>query len=497
MTPTTNQPVKPIEAPTGVDLHPKWAGIVRLSKRAALIVGIVVLVVIVGCAYGLIQRSVAKMRMGSQGQANRITPATQAGQEMASFKDSRPAAAMGTLVPPSSASVAQSPSVPGCDVDPQTGQLTRFSKLTGASCNSAAPQLPQERFVVRQAPPPRLMAQFPGSLAQAGSQLSPTLEEQQRATSWQQEQAAIVAPTSIGRSSDAVPVVAPGGALPQPGADPLSTLIAAQALNGVPRSLPTGADLSSTAPNDAYELQNGQSRKEAFLSNAHKTQVGDYLQSTREAPLSRFEIKAGWEIPAVLEQGLNSDLPGEVKALVTQNVYDTATGMYLLIPQGSRLVGRYDSHISYGQDGVQVAWSRIVYPDASSVDLDGMAGLDAHGNAGLRSDVDHHYRSLIGGMALTSMFNAAFAITQARNQNVLVINPASAAEAAVGAEVSETGSQLARRNLNRQPTIKVPAGYKFTVRVNRDILFDAPYVPIEADPQALPRTTRTAAQARK
>jgi len=146
--------------------------------------------------------------------------------------------------------------------------------------------------------------------------------------------------------------------------------------------------------------------------------------------------------------------------------------MYLLIPQGSRLVGRYDSHISYGQDGVQVAWSRIIYPDASSVDLDGMAGQDAHGNAGLRSDVDHHYRALIGGMALTSMFNTAFAITQARNQNVLVVNPASAAEAAVGAEVSETGSQLARRNLNRQPTIKVPAGYKFTVRVNRDILFD-------------------------
>jgi type IV secretion system protein VirB10 len=276
----------------------------------------------------------------------------------------------------------------------------------------------------------------------------------------------------------------------------MSSLIATQALNGMPRS-PTGADLTSTGSNDAYEVQNGQSRKEAFLANAHKGQIGDYLQSTREAPLSRFEIKAGWEIPAVLEQGLNSDLPGEVKALVTQNVYDTATGMYLLIPQGSRLVGRYDSHISYGQDGVQVAWSRIIYPDASSVDLDGMAGLDAHGNAGLRSDMDHHYRSLIGGMALTSMFNAAFAITQARNQNVLVINPASAAEAAVGAEVSETGSQLARRNLNRQPTIKVPAGYKFTVRVNRDILFDAPYMPIESDPQALPRTTRTTAQARK
>ncbi len=86
MTPTTNQPVKPIEAPTGVDLHPKWAGIVRLSKRAALIVGLAVLIVILGCAYGLFQRSVAKMQIASQGEPKRIMPATQAGQEMASLR---------------------------------------------------------------------------------------------------------------------------------------------------------------------------------------------------------------------------------------------------------------------------------------------------------------------------------------------------------------------------------------------------------------------------
>src|SRR5438309_8723436 len=191
MTPTTNQPVKPIEAPTGVDLHPKWAGIVRLSKRAALIVGVVVLLVVVGCLYGVFRRSVEKMQMASQGEPKRITPATQAGQEMASFKDSRPAAAIGKLVPPTSAMAAQFPIFPGCDVDPQTGQLARFSKLTGTPCKSAAPQLPQERFVVRQAPP-RLAAQFPGSLTQSGSQLLPTLEEQQLAMSWKQEQAAIM-----------------------------------------------------------------------------------------------------------------------------------------------------------------------------------------------------------------------------------------------------------------------------------------------------------------
>jgi hypothetical protein len=109
----------------------------------------------------------------------------------------------------------------------------------------------------------------------------------------------------------------------------------------------------------------------------------NYLESTRTAPLSRFELKAGWDIPAILEQALNSDLPGEIKALVRENVYDTATGRHLLIPQGSRLVGSYDSRVSYGQDGLQVAWGRIVYPDASSINLEGMSGQDAKGYTGL------------------------------------------------------------------------------------------------------------------
>src|SRR5207244_10611319 len=127
----------------------------------------------------------------------------------------------------------------------------------------------------------------------------------------------------------------------------------------------------------------------------------------------------GWEIPSVLEQGLKSDLPGELKALVTSNVYDTATGRYLLIPQGARLVGKYDSRVSYGQDGVQVAWERIIFPDASTVDLNGMAGLDAHGNAGLRDQVDRHYKRLFGFAALTSLFTAAFDVSQRQNQSVL------------------------------------------------------------------------------
>ena len=140
--------------------------------------------------------------------------------------------------------------------------------------------------------------------------------------------------------------------------------------------------------------QSQQNGKEAFLAKARAGQTDDYLKSTRTAPLSRYEIKAGWEIPAVLEQALNSDLPGELKALVSSNVYDTASGRYLLIPQGSRLVGVYNSRIGYGQDGVQVVWDRVIYPDGSSLDLSGMIGQDAHGFSGFRDKVDRHYTRL-------------------------------------------------------------------------------------------------------
>ena len=158
---------------------------------------------------------------------------------------------------------------------------------------------------------------------------------------------------------------------------------------------------------------------------------------------------------------------------------DTASGLYLLIPQGSRLVGTYNSRVGYGQDGLQVAWNRIIFPDASAIDLNGMNGLDAQGNAGLRDKVDHHYKQLFGFAVLTSMFDAALAVTQNRQQSVLIYPSATQeAESAAGREVSQLGTQITRKNLNVQPTIKIPAGYKFTVRVNRDILFEEPYNPV-------------------
>ena len=235
-----------------------------------------------------------------------------------------------------------------------------------------------------------------------------------------------------------------------------------------------------SANRDSNIEQHPERDKEEFLAKARAAQGSDYLKSTRTPPLSPYEIKAGWEIPAVLEQALNSDLPGELKALVSSNVYDTATGRYLLIPQGSRLVGAYDSRVGYGQEGTQVVWERVIYPDGSSLDLGGMIGQDAHGSAGFRDKVDRHYRRLVGFAALTSMFAAASDLAQSHNRTLLTYPSAGEiAASAVGREVSDVGAQITRRNLNVQPTIKVPIGYRFNVRVNRDILFEAPYTPLD------------------
>ena len=367
-----------------------------------------------------------------------------------------------------------------CGADPKTGQFYRFNPQTGQPCDG----LPQERVVVRQ----------PNAMRTQTVPATPvheeTPEDRRLAAAYQREQEAIQAPTSIRNSSASS--FGTGNAMPtgRSGSDDLSQVEALSRALGARQGGDSVALPNAQAVENDYDSQNMQSRKEGFLTAARNRQADDYLRSTREAPLSRYEIKAGWEIPAVLEQSLNSDLPGELKALVTSNVYDTATGLYLLIPQGSRLVGKYDSHVSYGQDGVQVAWSRVIYPDASSVDLDGMMGLDSHGNAGLRDKVDHHYLRIIGFSVLTSMFTAAFEISQRSSQSALTYpTPAQTAGSAVGQELSQTGAQITRRNLNVQPTIKVPAGYKFTVRVNRDILFEAPYEPVSPDPRS--KDTRT------
>ena len=463
MATNNNSEHRPIESPGGLDLHPQPEKAVRISRRATIGIITLAVLLLLCFAYGGYQRSLTNQIAARDASLPRsVTPATQAGAE---FMQSNPAGTTrghaDELRPPGT-SAPQTMMVP-CGTDPRTGQLYRYNPQTGQPCDG----LPQERVVVRQ---PNAIRSRPITPTPVHEE---TAEDRRVAEAYQREQEAIQAPTSIRNA-------ATSSLSGQSTSTDLSQVAALSHALGVRQ----GGD-SVPLPNNTqalendYDSQNMQSRKEAFLTGARTRQSDDYLRSTREAPLSRYEIKAGWEIPAILEQALNSDLPGELKALVTSNVYDTATGLYLLIPQGSRIVGKYDSHVSYGQDGVQVSWSRIIYPDASSIDLDGMIGLDSHGNAGLGDKVDRHYRCIIGFSVLTSLFTAAFEISQRNSQSALTYpTPAQTAGSAVGQELTQTGGQITRRNLNVQPTIKVPAGYKFTVRVNRDILFESPYEPV-------------------
>ena len=461
-------PSPKMDAPSGLDLNPRPPRSVRVSKRAAGTLMAIAAVILGLFAYGGYkrqQRQVATLAEGSM--PHNVAPATAAGVEIAKDLPSgnvpinpqqRAGADPGLLQPPG-------------DMQLQAGQLPAGGQV-----------------FVRQAPVPAqpVVAQIP-------QPREPSPEERRLLAAYEREQQAIAAPTTLreGFGSPTVgtgPQSVAGGRGTGDDANQIASVV--QALtrqNGASQVTPEAvraliAQRSQSAEGDGDSESNGQNAKEAFLAKARAGQTDDYLKSTRTAPLSRYEIKAGWEIPAVLEQALNSDLPGELKALVSSNVYDTASGRYLLIPQGSRLVGVYNSRIGYGQDGVQVIWDRVIYPDGSSLDLSGMIGQDAHGFSGFRDKVDRHYTRLIGFAVLTSLFAAASEISQNQNRSLLTYpSPAQVAGSAVGQQASDLGAQITRRNLNVQPTIKVAVGYRFNVRVNRDILFDAPYVPVSAN----------------
>jgi type IV secretion system protein VirB10 len=297
------------------------------------------------------------------------------------------------------------------------------------------------------------------------------------AAEYERELQAMAAPTAIQGGS------ALQGGTAAPYTTTAQTSVRTPSLDDIQHLLKTvnapGGAGSGTNPirDGTYSRDSGQSDKERFLAQARGSRSDDYLNSTRATQISNYEIKAGWDIPAVLEQALNSDLPGEIRALVAENVYDTATGRYLLIPQGSRLVGSYDPHVAYGQNGIQVIWNRIIFPDASSIDLNAMVGQDAAGAAGLRGKVDNHIKRVVGYSILSSVVTAGFELTQSRSNRGLLQYPSigDTAEGAVGQQLGQVGSQLIQRQMNIQPTVKIPVGSKFNVRVDRDIYFDAAY----------------------
>jgi type IV secretion system protein VirB10 len=275
------------------------------------------------------------------------------------------------------------------------------------------------------------------------------------------------------------------GATPVEGVSSLIQHLAGEYPKAVPGGNgggPSPSSLTTNAGSGDQSDANLQEHKENFIDKARQARdERDYSSATRAPALSKYEIKSGWDIPATLESDVNTDLPGEVKAVVRENVYDTASGKYLLIPQGSRLVGRYDNRVSYGQSRAIVVWSRLIFPDGSSVDLDGMVGHDASGAAGFHDQVDNHYVRLVSTALMLSAFTAGIQMSQPQTTSASgILSPSAEATQALGQQFGQLGMEVTRKNLNIQPTVKIRPGYRFNVRVNRDIAFAAPYADTEA-----------------
>lgn len=457
-------------APTGLDLDPKPQGIVQVRRSigiAAIVLGAVFLIVIV---VGIMKHpNGAHQSAKSPFEKERVTSAGQAGQQESARlqrqaeerRAQRERAAGGSR------------SSPTGDVSDDLGDVPDIEHRGDKAAAAAAANNPN-------APRPLTPAEIRRLQAEAA---------------YHEEQAAMTAPMATNGNTAALQQTGGGGgSASAPGGNPSDVMRAeTAALDRLGRNANDPATLSSSGSggyggpgagsmsSDRRERSddpNGQEQKAAFLRQARTEQTEKYLASPEMPPVSPYEVKAGWNIPAELDQGLNSDLPGDVVAHVRENVYDSATGRYLLIPQGARLIGRYDSHISFGQNSLEVVWTRLIYPTGESRDLAGMAGQDVQGQSGFRDRVDNHFKRLIAFALLTSGFSAGIQLSQ--NQNPAGFGYPTNSQIvtqSLGQQMGELGIGVFQRNLNRQPTIIARVGYRFNVRVDRDIVFDQPYVP--------------------
>ncbi len=247
---------------------------------------------------------------------------------------------------------------------------------------------------------------------------------------------------------------------------PPSTL--ASLASGVIGARPGENTIPSTAESQATDS--------AFLDGQAMTGTDGYLPAVRQPPAADYELFAGSVIPAVLVTGIQSDLPGSITAIVRQTVYDSRRPEVVLIPQGTRLVGLYASQVAYGQERVLVAWNRLIFPNGSTLELGGMEGTDALGEAGFADRVNNHYSRIFGSAILMSLLGAGAELSQPQNSSALTAPSMSQqTAAAVANELNQVGTTLIGKNLAIQPTLTIRPGYAFDVFVNRTIILK-PYV---------------------
>jgi type IV secretory pathway VirB10-like protein len=235
-------------------------------------------------------------------------------------------------------------------------------------------------------------------------------------------------------------------------------------------ALPAGLSMPKM-PWEKDQDQNMQQEKRDFTKE-EKTQGSAkeaYLKNPLIPALSRYEVKAGSIIPGVMITGINSDLPGKLVGQVRENVFDTVTGHHLLIPQGTRVIGAYDSKVAYAQERVLIVWTRLIFPNGDSIDLEGMDGVDLSGYAGLTDKVNNHWTKLITGVVLSSILSAGSKVAAGNNQ-VGTASFGQQATSGASEAINTVGAKFVEKNLNIQPTLEIRPGYKFNVFVNKDMI---------------------------
>lgn len=215
---------------------------------------------------------------------------------------------------------------------------------------------------------------------------------------------------------------------------------------------------------DPERDQNHQQRKLDFMNRGPDRDI--YSRHALQEPVSAHQLMAGSVIAASLITGLNSDLPGLVVAQITENIFDTVSGRVLLIPQGSRLIGSYDSVVAFGQSRALLVWHRIVMPDGSSIVIDNLPATDAAGYAGVADEIDYHTWALVKGVALATLLGVGTELSFGAEESDLL----RAIRQSTQQNMSQAGQRLTEKNLNIQPTITVRPGWPIRVIVQKDLV---------------------------
>ena len=200
------------------------------------------------------------------------------------------------------------------------------------------------------------------------------------------------------------------------------------------------------------------------------------LDSEVKKPPTPYVLQTGFVIPATLISGINSSLPGQIMAQVSQHIYDSPIGKWRLIPQGSRLVGTYSSEVEFGQARVLVAWQRIIFPDGKTMDIGAMPGADGVGYAGFKDQVNNHYLRIFGSALIMSAIVAGSTYSQRDSGGAFGRqNAGSIMSQSLGQQLGLVTANLIRKNLNISPTLEIRPGYRFNIIVTKDMKFSKPY----------------------